>query len=351
MEGGAYDGTGNYDTFVSIESITGSAFSDMIRGNDTANALRGNDGHDTLSGYGGADKLQGDGGNDQLGGGDGNDTLNGGSGGDTLNGGNGTDTADYSTAPANNFSFTTNGVSVDLSTGLGWFGDAEGDTLSSIENVRGSAFNDFLTGDGNANVLIGNGGNDTVVGGAGADTLDGGTGADTLHYWGSSAGVNIDLRQNLANGGHATGDSIVNFDSVIASEYSDTLTGNGGDNWLGGNGGADFIVGDGGRDMLMGGGANDTLIGGDDADLFYFTNYFSAQGHDVIRDFVVGTDHLGFLVLNENGLVGLDDLQFSQSGQDTVIAYDDGTGSASITLQGVDLNQLLAHADTDILFG
>ncbi len=38
------------------------------------------------------------------------------------------------------------------------------DTLSNFENLTGSAFNDTLTGDGNANILSGLAGNDVLAG-------------------------------------------------------------------------------------------------------------------------------------------------------------------------------------------
>lgn len=44
----------------------------------------------------------------------------------------------------------------------------------------------------------------------------------------------------------------------------------------------------------------------------------------------------------------LDDLTFSQVGDDTVISY--GHTGESITLLGVDLTQLQLHASTDFLF-
>src|SRR3546814_2851128 len=53
---------------------------------------------------------------------------------DILTGGNGTDTAIYSGSPA--------GVDVNLASGTGHGGDAEGDTLTGVENVTGSNFND-----------------------------------------------------------------------------------------------------------------------------------------------------------------------------------------------------------------
>ena len=58
-----------------------------------------------------------------------------------------------------------------LSTSIQYItGGAGSDTLSEIENLTGSGFNDTLTGDGNANRLSGGAGNDTLNGGAGNDT-------------------------------------------------------------------------------------------------------------------------------------------------------------------------------------
>ena len=61
-------------------------------------------------------------------------------------------------------------------------GGAGSDTLISIENLTGSAFNDTLTGDASDNVISGRAGNDTLNGGGGDDTLDGGAGTDTASY-------------------------------------------------------------------------------------------------------------------------------------------------------------------------
>ena len=56
--------------------------------------------------------------------------------------------------------------------GNAWY-DAlvERNTLSSIENVTGTAFNDALLGNAGANVLEGGPGNDILRGGGGADTF------------------------------------------------------------------------------------------------------------------------------------------------------------------------------------
>jgi VCBS repeat-containing protein len=72
------------------------------------------------------------------------------------------------------------GVSVNLTTGLAHFGDAEGDILTNIHNVTGSAGDDTLVGNSYANLLQGGNGNDTISGLDGSDALEGGGGNDKL---------------------------------------------------------------------------------------------------------------------------------------------------------------------------
>src|SRR4029078_4649594 len=140
----------------------------------------------------------------------GDDTLQGGAGADSLDGGAGTaDFADYSCSSA--------GVTVNLSTGSGSGGDAAGDTITGIEGLFGSAFADVLTGDGNANTLIGNAGDDTLQGGAGADRLDGGAGTDLADYTNSAAAVTVNLCAGVGTGGDAVGDVFLSIAGLIGS--------------------------------------------------------------------------------------------------------------------------------------
>lgn len=83
----ANTGEARGDTFVSIERVTGSSFSDSLRGNESANLLNGGSGNDLLYGRGSNDTLLGGEGHDRLWGGSGVDRLEGGSGGDDLIGG------------------------------------------------------------------------------------------------------------------------------------------------------------------------------------------------------------------------------------------------------------------------
>ena len=67
-------------------------------------------------------------------------------------------------------------------------------------------------------------------------------------------------------------------------------------------------------------------------------------GHDVITDFQVGEDVLEFTW----GINSLADLSFATVGNDTVISF--GNNGVAVTLVGVGLDQLMAHAAHDFLF-
>jgi Ca2+-binding RTX toxin-like protein len=98
-------------------------------------------------------------------------------GNNVLNGSTGTDTVSYAYGVTG-----TTGVSVNLSsTTAQATGGSGSDTLSSIENLIGSAYADKLIGSTGANSLTGNAGNDTLDGGAGIDTMTGGDGSDTYY--------------------------------------------------------------------------------------------------------------------------------------------------------------------------
>ena len=137
-----------------------------------------------LSGGAGDDTLSGGAGDDSLFGGLGNDFLVGGAGADVLNGGDGIDRVSYSGSAA--------GVQVDLRTGNGSGGNAEGDKLISIERVTGSSYADKLTGNAGNNVLSGGAGDDTLSGGLGNDVLTGGAGADVFVFDTALSVRNID---------------------------------------------------------------------------------------------------------------------------------------------------------------
>jgi VCBS repeat-containing protein len=265
-----YETTSSFNVTVRVTDSSGS-FIDQAVTLSVLNATEGNNGTNNITGTSGNDIIFGFGGNDTINGGNGNDLIIGDAGNDTLNGGAGTDTLSYMTSAS--------GVNVNLN-GTVSGGDAAGDSISNFENITGSNSADTLTGNNSANVLTGlagndtisgGGGSDTIEGGAGADTLDGGAGTDILSYASSTAGVTVNLATNTASGGHATGDIISNFESILGSNNNDVLTG---------NSSANTITGGGGDDTINGGLGNDTLAGGAGHDLFI---YQVGQGNDSVN--------------------------------------------------------------------
>ncbi|MEZ0231973.1 MAG: beta strand repeat-containing protein [Methylophilaceae bacterium] len=218
------------DTYISIETLEGSAFKDYLIGTSTANTLLGGAGDDTLEGLGGAD---------------------------ALNGGDGIDTATYIHA--------TGPVTASLTTGLVTAtGDAIGDTYTSIENLYGSTLADNLIGNASANTLSGDANNDILEGMGGADVLDGGAGNDTATYTHSTAAVIASMTSTFSAGptvitsGDAAGDTYISIETLEGSTYNDNLIGDGTANYLSGSGGNDTLEGMDGADTLDGGAGNDT---------------------------------------------------------------------------------------------
>lgn len=104
--GAARTTAGDVDTLISIEAVVGTDFSDTLLGDNDVNTFSGGAGDDLLRGFGnadsltgglGADTIEGGSGDDTLDGGDGNDVLRGGDGNDVLIGGLGDDTLDGGT--------------------------------------------------------------------------------------------------------------------------------------------------------------------------------------------------------------------------------------------------------------
>lgn len=313
--GAGFGGDAQGDTLVSIERVSGSNFHDMLTGSAAANILEGRGGDDSLSGGGGDDILYGGGGVDTLNGDDGADTLYGGlgndalhggedddflsgrEGADVLNGGNGTDLADY---------HGSNGaVHIDLAAGTALGGEAQGDTLISIESLVGSAFID---------TLLGSTADNAFEGGAGADAIDGRGGSDVVNYHTSRSGVTVDLASGTGTGGDAQGDTLTSIERLSGSNFADTLLGDGTANVLEGRVGDDILVGRGGADVLYGGTGVDTFRF-DDGDTGTGANA------DFIGDFAGGIDDIDLSAIDANiGTAGDDAFTFIGDGAFTGIA-------------------------------
>jgi len=121
-----------------------------------------------------------------------------------MSGGGGDDTVSYATATA--------GVNVDLGTsGNQNTGGAGTDRITSMDNLTGSAFNDTLDGDNNANVINGGAGNDVIDGNGDDDTLIGGAGNDTL----TGGSGNDDFVFGLGHGDDVVTDFFSTFNDLV----------------------------------------------------------------------------------------------------------------------------------------
>lgn len=328
----------------------------------------------------------------RLYGGDGNDTILGASGDDNIYAG----------------SANTAGPDDDLV--YAGLGNDYVEAGAGNDTLFGGAGNDVLAGGTGQNRLFGGDGDDRLLGtatgisdftvlegGLGADTIDGTLGYwDIASYFGSDAGVTVDLSDGLAeSGGHAQGDTLIEVeqvdgsdlhnDAIIADNSGLLLRGWGGDDTLMGGGGGDSLWGDAGHDRLdggagdddlRGGAGNDTLEGGvgndqmdgeADRDLFILRD---GHGNDTVTGGETGDDwdvidasgisqNMSVLFSQDEGGVisaGMDNVQFSQieeirlgSGADVVDASATG---ANLTLAGgAGADTLIGGRGNDALFG
>ena len=338
--------------------VTGSDHDDRLTGDRFNNFLTGNDGDDTLRG------------------GDGIDLLWGGKGADLLDGGKNTGarTIDGSRYDNGDWAFyidSETGVIVNMATGRGEAGDAEGDTLKNIEVVFGSAAGD-----------------DVFIAGPKPDIFHGfhGRNGDTVSFEASKYGVSVNLvtdnshtftapgnintwvlpeveydhdgdtgtaavpgipaAAGFDNGGYQVGDLYGGIENLTGSGHADTLTGDGVANVLKGGAGNDILsggddadnravddklYGEAGDDTLNGGSGADLLLGGDGND-----KLFGDAGMDTL-DGGAGDDEL-------DGGEGLDTFVFKLgNGSDVIADLDvpapDEDGGDKIDLSAFDIRE------------
>jgi Ca2+-binding RTX toxin-like protein len=167
---------------------------------------------------------------------------------ETFDGGAGSDWVSYA--------HSTAGIRVGLMTGTARGGFAEGDRLTAIENLEGTAFGDAITGSAAHNTLTGFQGNDAIHGNGGNDTI----------------------RGNIGN---------------------DFLTGGDGRDRINGGPGDDLIDAGAGEDIVYGGAGNDVIYGGPDPDVICF-NFkaseiafrYDGSDYSIWVEAPDGTDHI-----------------------------------------------------------
>ena len=195
---------------------------------------------------------------------------------DNINGLGGIDTLSYASA--------TSAVNVSLSiVGPQNTGGSGIDTLTSIENLTGSNFNDTLQGD------------------AGANQLNGGLGVDYVSYSSAAGSVSINLGSGIVTGA-AGSDTLISIENAIGSNFADTIFGSNTNNVIASGGGNDIINASLGSDVIDGGLGNDTV------------NYASLSGPIILGAFGVVTKSPGVT----DQLIGVETIAATASIQDTI---------------------------------
>ncbi|MBE8998256.1 calcium-binding protein [Nostoc sp. LEGE 12447] len=266
---------------VNFANVIGTINNDSLKGDGQNNQLSGLAGNDLIDGRDGNDLIDGGDGNDTLIGGAGDDTFKGSRGNDSINGGDGLDTADYSKLGK---AITLSGVG--QITKAGGFGT---DTVFKVETVI-------------ADASVAN---------------------NTIDSSQSVAGVSViaNLQEqtisalNVPSLGTITF-NVLNFDNLIGTNASDSITGDSQNNRLEGRDGNDTISGGFGNDTIIGEQGNDILTGGFGADKFIFNSLSDAI--DIIKDYTFGQS---------------DVIQVSKAGFGTTnsgdFTYDNSSGNLS----------------------
>jgi hypothetical protein len=129
-------------------------------------------------------------------------------------------------------------------------------------DYHGTSGNDDIDegklGNAGSTTIYGEDGDDRItlrdgdaVGGKGNDTIIGTTPYGRVAFWGSSAGVQVNLATGKATDGLGGTDTLVNVQSVAGTAFNDTLIGNANANRFYGEGGSDTVVGGGGDDTFI----------------------------------------------------------------------------------------------------
>ncbi|MHC0062040.1 beta strand repeat-containing protein [Nostoc sp. UIC 10890] len=261
---------------VNFVNVIGTINNDTLKGDSQNNQLTGLAGDDLIDGRGGNDSIDGGLGNDTLFGGAGDDTFKGSRGNDSIDGGDGTDTADYSRL----------GRAITLS-GVGTITKAGGFGTDQVLKVE------------------------TVI-------ADASVANNTIDSSQSLAGVSViaNLQEqtisalNVPSLGTITF-NVLNFDNLIGTNASDSITGDSQNNRLEGKDGNDTISAGFGNDSIIGGEGNDVLSGGFGADKFIFNSL--KDGLDTIKDYNFGQSDVIQVSKTGFGTTSLSDFSYDNT--------------------------------------
>ncbi|MGJ0359846.1 hypothetical protein NG785_09320 [Aliarcobacter cryaerophilus] len=267
------------DTFYGIDNAIGTNQADTIYGGSGVNTIWAGSGADTIYTGSGADTIYGEAGDDII-----HMQSVANSVGNFVDGGAGFDTVSYDGLDERvviNMQGVTN-VAVQVGN------TTNHHTITSIENIIGTAQNDTITGSEGVNTFVGMDGSDTIYG----------IGGNNLIYGGTQERNSTSTSADLLVGG--TGD-----DTIYGAAGADDLRGGLGD---------DTIYGGAGNDTIRSGLGEDTLYGEAGNDIFVFeaadnmTNYVFGGNEthdDGTLDMVDYTQAIKGLTIDLGGKVGI----------------------------------------------
>ncbi|NHK29237.1 hypothetical protein FF098_015065, partial [Parvularcula flava] len=315
--------------------------------------------------YAGADAMTiyGAAGDDIIYGSDADNRLNGGWGVDLIVSGSGREEIDggYEIGWSGDylaFQDILTGVYVNLLTGEGRGGDAEGDTYNRISGVYDTEADDTIIGNSRGTTFFFSGGNDYYEGYSG-----GRSDTDTLRFSKDIGPITMDLSSGDYFAASASGlnvlgglqlvsiervlieESYINNDTLLGRDGLDVFGGGGGNDSLSGRGGDDELSGNNGDDVLIGGSGVDWLDGGAGYDTADYSSDSGAGGSGrIFADLSAGTIIDGFG--DADTVISIENVIAGSNGDELV-------GSAARdTLFGMAGNDFLAGRDgNDVLDG
>ena len=278
----------------------------------------------------------------------GNDVINGGAGFDELMYNQEERIAQY------HDDLTPSGVTVNLATGIATDVFGGTDTVSGIEAVRGTSFDDTIIGANGARYQRFRGleGDDVITGGVG--------GFDVADYSkdeeaGGLSGITANLITGQITDGFGNTDTVSRVEMVSGTQFADQMTANNSGMVLDGRGGDDVLVGGTGGDVITGGTGSNQITGGGGVDVADFGDVTLANasiilsgtggntvvtvsgtsGNDSFDDTITQVEYFEFADVTRS-LVQLSTAEFSNNG----FTVDRSASTSNEALDGGDGNDI-----------
>ncbi len=353
---GTVTGGGATASFSGVEQLVLGGGADRVEAvisDNTAYSWDGGAGADTLVGGSGNDTLTGGEGNDSLQGGGGDDRLIGGAGGDFLSGGAGTDTVSYQDSTVG---VTINLANAALSSTTGT-GIAQGDVIAAdVEIILGSRFDDTFLADANARTVDGSNGFDSVDYSASAAgvqvNLQTGTGQGGLAEGDRYISIERVLGSNFSDTIQASnsGTTIVTFNG------SDTVTGGTGSDFVNASTNNTTLLGD---SIAAGDGSDTVLISQAALSSSSGINIDGGAGNDTLRVLASSSATLNLMELNARNFETLDlrtdggttNVQITSEGIKQLVNNTAGVDVLTIRLDASDTYAIVPESNITVTQG